>query len=121
MLAEELSPRIDLLDLWTDELNVLARQMKHLVEESDAGDRSAADRERRTKAAKPLRDLMLEVQAEPDELIRLARVIERRVECISRRGANWPRATCGSSCRSPRSIAVVACRSRISFRKATAA
>ena len=30
MLAEELSPRIDLLDRLTDELDVLSRQMTHL-------------------------------------------------------------------------------------------
>ena len=56
-LAEELSPRIDLLDLWTDELYNLSRQMKQLAVDSEKGDRSAADRERRTKAAKSLRDL----------------------------------------------------------------
>jgi len=78
VLVEELSPRIDLLDKWTDELNALSRQMKQLAAEAEHGDRSAADRERRTKAAKLLRDLMLELRAEPDDLTRLCRVVERR-------------------------------------------
>jgi RNA polymerase primary sigma factor len=78
VLAEELSPRIDLLDRWTDELNELSRQMNQLAKEAETGARSAIDRERRTKAAKQLRGLVLEVQAEPDDLARLCRVIERR-------------------------------------------
>jgi RNA polymerase primary sigma factor len=78
VLVEELSPRIDLLDKWTDELNALSRQMKQLAAEAEHGDRSAADRERRTKAAKLLRDLTLELRAEPDDLARLCRVVERR-------------------------------------------
>lgn len=49
VLAEELSPRIDLLDHWTDELCDLQQQMHNLSRESTSYDRSAADRERRTK------------------------------------------------------------------------
>ncbi len=57
ILAEELSPRIDLLDRWTDELKALSRQMANeIVNLLDARDRSAADRERRTKLMKQLRD-----------------------------------------------------------------
>jgi RNA polymerase primary sigma factor len=77
-LTEELSPRIDLLDRWTDELRVLSRQMVQLEHQKDAGDRSSADRERRTKAAKQLRDLMLEVRSSSDDLARLVRVLEHR-------------------------------------------
>ena len=80
-LAEELSPRIDLLDRWVDELRALSRQMAQLEHEKDAGDRSSADRERRTKAAKQLRELTLEVRMSSDELARLVRVLEhRRIE-----------------------------------------
>jgi RNA polymerase primary sigma factor len=80
-LAEELSPRIDLLDRWTDELRNLSRQMVQLDLQKDAGDRSSADRERRTKAAKQLRDLTHEVRSSSEDLARLARVLEhRRVE-----------------------------------------
>ncbi len=70
-LAEELSPRIDLLDRWTDELRNLSRQMVQLDLQKDAGDRSSADRERRTKAAKQLRDLTLEVRSSSEDLARL--------------------------------------------------
>src|SRR5579883_2799277 len=54
-LAEELSPRIDLLDRWTDELRDLARQMENLDHHEGAA-RSAAERERRAKQVKQLRD-----------------------------------------------------------------
>jgi RNA polymerase primary sigma factor len=78
-LTEELSPRIDLLDRWTDELRQLSRQMADLTRQIDAGDhRSAADRERRTKLVKRLRDLIAEARSEPDDLVRLVRVLERR-------------------------------------------
>jgi RNA polymerase primary sigma factor len=80
-LAEELSPRIDLLDRWTDELRSLSRQMVQLERQKDAGARSAADRERRTKAAKQLRDLTLQVRSYSEDLAKLVRVLEhRRVE-----------------------------------------
>jgi RNA polymerase primary sigma factor len=80
-LAEEMSPRIDLLDRWTDELRALSRQMIQLERQKDAGDRSTMDRERRTKAAKQLRDLMLEVRSNSEDLAKLVRVLEhRRIE-----------------------------------------
>ena len=48
MLAEELSPRIELLDKWTDELaSCLRRDDRSWPRKPiDIGDRSAADRER---------------------------------------------------------------------------
>jgi len=80
-LAEELSPRIDLLDRWTDELRGLSRQMIQLEHQKDSGDRSSAGRERRTKAAKQLRELTLEVRSSSEDLAQLARVLEhRRIE-----------------------------------------
>jgi len=79
ILAEELSPRIDLLDRWTDELRVKARQMTELAYAIDrTRDRSAADRERKTRLVKQLRDLMLETRSTPQQLTGLARVLERR-------------------------------------------
>src|SRR5262249_4340187 len=49
-LAEELSPRIDLLDDWTDELIKLSREINSVVRQlHGVGDRSAADRDRRTR------------------------------------------------------------------------
>lgn len=77
-LAEELSPRIDLLDRWTDEVMALSHQMRDVVRESHHYDRSAADRERRTKHAKQLRDLQLEARSAPDDLAVLVKVLERR-------------------------------------------
>jgi RNA polymerase primary sigma factor len=75
-LSEELSPRIDLLDRWTDELRELSRQMEKLERPIEA--RSAADRERRAKAVKQLRDLMVDSRSDSDDLKRMVRVLERR-------------------------------------------
>src|SRR5262249_26228070 len=70
-LVEELSPRIDLLDHWTDELRVLASQMHDLAVTSESGGNAAADRERRSKALKQLRELTTEARCMPDDLARL--------------------------------------------------
>jgi RNA polymerase primary sigma factor len=77
-LAEEMSPRIDLLDRWTDELRHLYEQMVELDVESQVYDRSAADRERRTKHVKHLRDLQLEARATIYDLGGLVKVLEDR-------------------------------------------
>jgi RNA polymerase primary sigma factor len=77
-LTEELSPRIDLLDRWVDELRVLAREMSDLARHAEGPHRSAAERERRTKLVKQLRDRMCDVRATPEDLTRLCRVLERR-------------------------------------------
>ncbi len=77
-LAEELSPRIDLLDHWTDDLRGLSRQMSDLAHLAEAGGNSAADRERRNKANKQLRELMYEARSEPDDLARGATILETR-------------------------------------------
>ena len=80
-LVEEMSPRIDLLDRWTDELNHLSAQMDLLAAQIDKSARSAAARERRTRLVKDLRDLMLQVKATPDDLHQLVGVQEvRRVQ-----------------------------------------
>jgi RNA polymerase primary sigma factor len=77
-LADELSPRIDLLDRWTDELGDLSAELNDLQRRSEEGDRSAAARERRARAAKQLREKMLEVRATPAELTRMITVLESR-------------------------------------------
>src|SRR5207244_2119649 len=77
-LAEELSPRIDLLERWSAEFQQEARKMAHLCRRIDSGGRSNADREARTKRIKELRDLMLDVQSTPEDMARLAKVLERR-------------------------------------------
>jgi RNA polymerase primary sigma factor len=78
VLAEELSPRIDLLDRWTDELRDYARELSVLAHQSEAGARSAADRERRTKSAKLLRERMLLLRTTAGDLAPMARVLDRR-------------------------------------------
>ncbi len=78
VLAEELSPRIDLLERWTEELRQQAGKMTHLARLIDSGARSRADREVRTKRIKELRDLMLQVQDTPEDLARLMTVLDRR-------------------------------------------
>jgi RNA polymerase primary sigma factor len=77
-LAEELSPRIDLLDHWTDEQRMLSRQMGDLATLAEAGGNSADARERRSKALKQLRELMCEVRMQPEELARAVSVLESR-------------------------------------------
>lgn len=78
-LTEELSPRIDFLDRWTDELRDIYRQMLDAAHLSDNYRRhSAADREKRTKQVKALRDLQLETRSTMEDLAGLIRVQERR-------------------------------------------
>jgi RNA polymerase primary sigma factor len=78
VLAEELSPRTELLELWTNQLRQRNADMNELARQADSGGRSAAARERRTKLVKQLRDLMLQTRAAPEELNRLIRVLDRR-------------------------------------------
>jgi RNA polymerase primary sigma factor len=77
-LAEELSPRIEDLDLWTDELTVLAKEVRTVTQQLASGARSAADRERRTKLHKQLRELLLKIRATPEDLARLTQVLKLR-------------------------------------------
>jgi len=77
-LAEEMSPRIDLLDRWSDEMIVVSRKMEQLQKQAEGNDRSAADRERRTKLTKQLRELRTEMRATPEYLARLSRMLLHR-------------------------------------------
>ena len=78
VLAEEMSPRIDLLDHWVDELTLKSRQMTELQHKIDRCGRSAADRERCTKYIKQLRDLKVETRSSPEDLGRLMPVLDHR-------------------------------------------
>jgi RNA polymerase primary sigma factor len=78
LLSEELSPRTELLERWTEELIRLSDRMCDLGRRIGQGGRSAAEREQRTKAAKDLRDLILQARATPEELAGLVRVLKRR-------------------------------------------
>jgi RNA polymerase primary sigma factor len=77
-LAEELSPRIDLLDRWSDEMISVARKMEQLQQQAGGNHRSAADRERRTKLTKQLRELRTEMRATPEYLTRLSKMLLHR-------------------------------------------
>ena len=77
-LAEELSPRNELINRWADELMRQSARMRELTQQFDRPARSAAARAAQTQSAKELRQLMLQLQATPEDLERLAGVIERR-------------------------------------------
>jgi len=77
-LAEELSPRIDLLDIWMGQLCHQGNEMRRLAHAAEQGGRSAADRDRRSKFVKMLRDRMHEMRSTSDDLVRLGHVLERR-------------------------------------------
>jgi RNA polymerase primary sigma factor len=79
VLVEELSPRIELLDHWVDELRDKTSELKSVVCRIGAGgQRSAAARERYAKLTKQLRDVQLELRATADDLFAMVRVLERR-------------------------------------------
>jgi RNA polymerase primary sigma factor len=77
-LLEELSPRTELLESFTEELNAWLDSMRRLEAEIASCGRSAADRQEQTRLTKQLRDMMAEAQATPEELSALAEVIGRR-------------------------------------------
>lgn len=77
-LVEELSPRIDLLERWSERLAQYLATMRELQARSERGGRSAAQREERTRRAKELRDLMLKLQTTPEELHGLVNVLHTR-------------------------------------------
>ena len=73
-LAEELSPRTELLERWTDELNDLTDELKHLVK----AHATAGCPHDRARAAKALREATVRAGMTPDELHGLVKVIRRR-------------------------------------------
>ncbi|MCI0462806.1 MAG: sigma-70 family RNA polymerase sigma factor [Gemmataceae bacterium] len=79
-LVEELSPRTELLERLTDDLTCWAERMTELEKDIASCGRSAAGRQRQTRLVKELRDLTQEVQATPEELNGLLRVLAPRYE-----------------------------------------
>jgi RNA polymerase primary sigma factor len=77
-LAGELSPRTELMEFWTKQIQTWATQMTELGRQIDSCGRSAADRQKEVQLVKQLRNLMLEAQSTPEELGLLARVLESR-------------------------------------------
>src|SRR5262249_10083391 len=78
VLVEEMSPRVELLDHWTDELRHKALEIKTMVCQIGGSDRSAAARERAARLTKQLRDIQLELRINADALWDMVRVLERR-------------------------------------------
>jgi RNA polymerase primary sigma factor len=77
-LAEELSPRTELVDGWVNQLRKQSEQMTALARDVDKGCRSAAEHDVRTRKVKELRNRMVEAQATPEELAGLLVVIDGR-------------------------------------------
>jgi RNA polymerase primary sigma factor len=84
-VAESLSPRIELLNAWTEELqqhaalmNESARQVAGDAKRSGGTKRGAAARAEAAQQKKELRALMLQFLTTPDELDRLLRVLKHR-------------------------------------------
>jgi RNA polymerase primary sigma factor len=78
ILAEELSPRTELLERWTDDLENWSKRMNELSAQIGSCGRSAADRELQTRLTKELRDLREQARSTEEELSRLMRIIRRR-------------------------------------------
>jgi RNA polymerase primary sigma factor len=77
-LVEELSPRTELVDCWTEELKRKSARMQELVRQMERPARSSAARVEQAKCVKELRHLTKEIQATPEELARWAQVRDRR-------------------------------------------
>jgi RNA polymerase primary sigma factor len=77
-LAQELSPRVELLDAWTAELRQTAVQLNDLSRKASMKPRSAEGRAELAQKRKELRAWMLQLQATPEQLIGLLRVLQRR-------------------------------------------
>jgi RNA polymerase primary sigma factor len=77
-LAEELSPRIELVESWADELRQQSGRMQELAAQMERPARTAAARAEQTKCRAELRHLMEEVQATPEELPGWIAMLNRR-------------------------------------------
>jgi RNA polymerase primary sigma factor len=84
-LVEELSPRTEWLDALVEEMHETLQQILHLESSAAQTGRSAAQRDQQTRLIKELRDKIHEVQATPEELDRLLRVIRRRQRIFQQR------------------------------------
>ncbi len=77
-LVEELSPRTEELDALFLDVRKLAQEATRLEAEANKGGRSAADRARRTRCAKELRDICLASRCTVEQLLALAKVVRAR-------------------------------------------
>jgi RNA polymerase primary sigma factor len=78
VLAEELSPRTELLQQWVENLNRQSAQIGNLVRPKGMEDRPMVQGGTSLEIARALRGLLLEVRALPEELAGLVRVLSRR-------------------------------------------
>jgi RNA polymerase primary sigma factor len=79
-LAEELSPRTELLELWSVHLERQAGEMTELAQKAEQVARSAAARAERTQQIKELRDRMLQLRTTPEHLQRRMPLVSLRQE-----------------------------------------
>jgi RNA polymerase primary sigma factor len=78
ILVNEISPKIDLVDRWAEEFSIAVNQISDLHRLSEGTVRSMADREKKTRAIKDLRDWMLLHLADPVEANNLIRILRIR-------------------------------------------
>lgn len=78
ILVNELSPKIDLVDRWAEDFTTAVNSIEDLHRLSEGTVRSMADREKKTRAIKDLRDWMLLHLADPVEAGNLIRVMRVR-------------------------------------------
>jgi RNA polymerase primary sigma factor len=77
-LAEQLSPRTELLDQWAEELRRESEVISEWTQQIARPVRSTGDRERRSERKRQLRGHTLQIAATPEELANLVMVIEHR-------------------------------------------
>lgn len=77
-VVDRLSPRTEMLDAFFQDLVQAFEHLQALEEAANRGGRSSAERERRTRFTKELRDRTLHMRATLDELRVLIPVIQRR-------------------------------------------
>jgi RNA polymerase primary sigma factor len=78
VLAEELSPRTELLDSWTAEFERQSVQMSKLAGQIETTSHLAAGRELRKKQMQELRKWIFQVQRTPEDLAGSVRIWKRR-------------------------------------------
>jgi RNA polymerase primary sigma factor len=77
-LAEELSPRIELVERWTEGMFQKAAKIHDLAAFIDRRANSAADRQLRAQRVKQLRDAMLELRTTPEHLAGMVAILRQR-------------------------------------------
>ncbi|MEY4790183.1 MAG: hypothetical protein RLZ61_2401, partial [Planctomycetota bacterium] len=79
-LAEELAPRIDLVDVWVDDLQNRSSRMKEITLDMQGSLRSREQREKHTRLVKELRDLSFSSYSNADDFFAFNDVLVSRRE-----------------------------------------